>query len=66
MGLDMYLSAKKYYSGGEWHPEENRKQFQELLDKSGIAQYVATTFQAFSWKFLLAIGAKQTLFTNGS
>jgi hypothetical protein len=42
MGLDMYLSAKKYYSGGEWHPEENRKQFQELLDKSGIAQYVAT------------------------
>lgn len=42
MGLDMYLSAKKYYSDAEWRPEENRKEFQELLDKSGIAKYVKT------------------------
>lgn len=42
MGLDMYLSAKKYYSPSEWQPEENKKDFQELLDKSGVAQYVQT------------------------
>lgn len=40
----MYLSAKKYYSGAEWRPEENRKEFQELLKKSGIAKYVKTDF----------------------
>ena len=42
MGLDMYLSAKKYYSGGEWQPEETRKEFQELLEKSNIVKHVIT------------------------
>jgi len=42
MGLDMYLSAKKYYSGADWRTEENKKDFQELLKKSGIAKYVKT------------------------
>lgn len=40
----MYLSAKKYFSGGEWRPEENRKEFHELLKKSGIAKHVKTDF----------------------
>lgn len=42
MGLDMYLSAKKYYSGSDWRPEENKKEFRELLEKSGVAQYMTT------------------------
>lgn len=44
MGLDMYLSAKKYYSGAEWRPEQNKKEFRELLDKAGVAQYLTTDF----------------------
>jgi len=46
MGLDMYLSAKKYYSGGKWQPESTRKDFQELLEKSNIAKHVLTDFQS--------------------
>lgn len=38
----MYLSAKKYYCDAEWRPEENRKDFRELLKKSGIAKYART------------------------
>lgn len=38
----MYLSAKKYYSDMKWRPEENRKDYRELLKKSGIAKYVKT------------------------
>jgi len=40
----MYLSAKKYYSGAEWRPAANRKEFHELLKKSGVAKYMTTDF----------------------
>jgi len=40
----MYLSAKKYYSGAEWRPAENRKEFQELMKKADVAKYMTTDF----------------------
>jgi hypothetical protein len=41
MGLDMYLSAKKHYSDGEWRPEDNRKDFQKIIELSGIQQFTS-------------------------
>jgi len=37
MGLDMYLSAKKFHSDAEWRPEETREEFKRLKQASGVA-----------------------------
>lgn len=37
MGLDMYLSAKKFHSDAEWRPEETRAEFKRLKQASGVA-----------------------------
>ena len=36
MGLDMYLSAKKYHSDAEWRPQESREEFARLKQASGV------------------------------
>ena len=36
MGLDMYLSAKKYHSDTEWRSETDRQEFAKLKRASGV------------------------------
>lgn len=36
MGLDMYLSAKKYHSDGQWRSQESREEFARLREASGV------------------------------
>jgi|694.fasta_scaffold28527_13 hypothetical protein len=36
MGLDMYLSAKKYHSAAEWRPSDTREEFAKLKQASGV------------------------------
>lgn len=50
----MYLYAKKYYSGSDWRTEENKKDFQELLEKSGIANHVKTHLPSVQLEVLIA------------
>ena len=42
MGLDMYLSAKKYYSGGTWGSEADQKTFIKLKAMSGVGLHMTT------------------------
>ncbi len=37
MGLDMYLSAKKYHSDASWRPEETKAEYKKLKQISGVA-----------------------------
>jgi hypothetical protein len=55
MGLDMYLSAKKYYSDAEWRPEQNKKDFKLLRDVSGVGRFMRDDMPS-----------AQLLFTSGS
>ena len=36
MGLDMYLSAKKFHSPAEWRPNETKEEFAKLKQASGV------------------------------
>jgi hypothetical protein len=36
MGLDMYLSAKKFHSDAEWRPQNTRDEFNRLKQVSGV------------------------------
>ena len=36
MGLDMYLSAKKYHSDAQWRSQESREEFARLKEASGV------------------------------
>lgn len=40
MGLDMYLSAKKYHSDGSWRSETEKAEFQKLKDMSGVGTVI--------------------------
>lgn len=45
MGLDMYLSAKKFHSDADWRPEETRKEFNRLKEMSGVGDLMTKDFQ---------------------
>ena len=40
MGLDMYLSAKKYHSPAEWRPNETKEEFAKLKQASGVGAVI--------------------------
>ena len=44
MGLDQYLSAKKYLSPAEWRGEQSKEQFEGVLKTVGAETYVRKEF----------------------
>lgn len=44
MGLDQYLSAKKYLSPAEWRGEQSKEQFDGVLKTVGAETYVRKEF----------------------
>jgi len=40
MGLDMYLSAKKFHSGADWRSDENKEDFTKLKNMSGVGTVI--------------------------
>ena len=40
MGLDMYLSAKKYHSDASWRDAENKAEFSRLKQASGVGAVI--------------------------
>ena len=40
MGLDMYLSAKKYHSDASWRSEADNAEFQKLKEMSGVGTVI--------------------------
>lgn len=40
MGLDMYLSAKRYYSNVSWRGEQDQKSFEHLKEMSGVGTVI--------------------------
>ncbi len=40
MGLDMYLTAKKYHSDGSWRSENQRAEFQKLKSLSNVGTVI--------------------------
>lgn len=40
MGLDMYLSAKKFHSNAEWRSNETKEEFAKLKQMSGVGTVI--------------------------
>ena len=40
MGLDMYLSAKKFHSDAEWRSNETKEEFAKLKQMSGVGTVI--------------------------
>jgi len=61
MGLDMYLTAKKYIGGGNWEREEEKKLNNKIRDifpemfKTDNLNYIEVTFETGYWRKANAI-----------
>jgi hypothetical protein len=41
MGLDMYLHVRKYVSGYSWKEEEQKKEYSQIIEASGLTKFAS-------------------------